>query len=254
MRQGCFLLCLSVVLTFLGCKEDDLEVHSGLVRETQTVYPTYTTNSRTFDYDETGKLISVETELGAFGSYSENYFYNSNGGLIKYEASDSEVSIDVDLIYEENLLIMSIKNSSSFALGRIRTISSYSYNTDNQRIAQIDTIINNTFLPDTSIFNWQFLYNSLGNRINEKKFDEGGNLLIENQVEFDDKTNPFFGKNYDLHYGLSYFTNPNNVLRLTRTSNGSTNIRIFHYTYDHTGFPITIREGTDDDFLQITYK
>ena len=90
--------------------------------------------------------------------------------------------------------------------------------------------------------------------INSMSFDEEGKLQGEVRLEYDERINPFFGKRSSVYGGVSYFPSPNNVLRSTRTSNGSTNIRVFHYTYDHTGFPITIREGTDDDFLQITYK
>jgi len=254
MKQGCLMFCLSVVLTFLGCNDDDFVVHSGLVSETQTVHPTSTGNSRTFDYDEKEMLISVITDLGYRGSQSTHFLYNPEGDLIRYESSNSEFGSYVDLKYKENLVTKSITVSSSFALGFPKKISTYEYNTDNQRIYQIDTVIKNMAPPDTTIFHWQFLYNSQGSIINKKQFDDEGKLLREHKLEYDNKINPFFGKNSGFYGELNLFTTQNNISRSTEIFNNTTSVFEYFYTYDNQGFPIEIRKEMREDYLQITYK
>ncbi len=259
MRQGCFLLCLLVILIFLGCNDDDFVVHSGLVEQVQRVYPTYTNKLLTFDYDEIGKVVSVNRDIGYRGISSINYFYDSAGALIKFSESNCETCFSGKATYKNGLLLKSTSFISGYVYDNKRKISTYNYNTDNQRISQIDTtitdaIINNTYLPDTTIIQKQFNYNSQGNIISMKVFDEKGNLLSEREFEYDDRINPFFRKNSSFFGGVRYFSCPNNITRTTILINDSTRVLESFYSYDNLGFPTEIRKGASDNYLQLRYK
>lgn len=196
-----FVLVLLNSFSFSCSSDDDSEQQPNLsqnklvktekISDTRKVNYTYNTNdllsslsgtynsfeyASNFTYDLENKLTEWNYQESGSSSYSDNYTYtyNSSGLLASYSSNTQNVSLD----YNGNVVTLT---------GTIQG------NTN----SQVELILNNngliTKLTESNKYT-NFSYDSNGNLISAKSYNNSNNLLAEFTLQYDTKINPFYGQ------------------------------------------------------------
>ena len=191
-----------------------------------------------FTYDSENRLTEWSYQETGSSSYSDTYTYtyNSNGLLSGYSAN----SEDVTITYNGNIITLT---------GQIEG------NANSQ--AEIELGNNGLiikFIESNQYTN--FGYDSNGNLVSAKSYDNTDNLLSEFTIEYDDKINPFYGQLESIYierlieffwefdgiyiggfegYGFPFLKN--NIISINEVSVRTTT---FSYIYDSENYPTNV--------------
>jgi len=257
------LILLNVIL--FSCSSDDSSnnpepepttsklVKTEKISETRKVDYTYNSNDlisslngtynsfgyiSDFTYDSENRLTEWNYQETGSSSYSDTYTYtyNSNGLLSSYSAN----SEDVTITYNGNTITLT---------GQIEG--------DTNAQAELELDNNGLIIKLTESNQYtNFGYDSNGNLISAKSYDNSDNLLSEFIIQYDNKTNPFYGQlesiyierfieffwEFDGIYiggfeGYSFPFLKNNITSINEVSGGTTS---FSYTYDNENYPTNV--------------
>lgn len=206
-----------------------------------------------FTYNSENKLIERDYQETGPSSYSDTYTYtyNSNGLLSTY-SSNSE---NVTLVYNGTTVTLT---------GTIEGIQ------NSQAVLNLNNNGLVIKLTESSQYT-NFDYDSVGNLISAKLYDNTNNLLSEFAIHYDNKVNPFYGQFGSIYIerfveffwefdqilingfeGYSFPFQKNNITSITKVGGETTS---YSYLYDSDNFPSQISgESSGDNFTcQIEY-
>ena len=206
-----------------------------------------------FTYNSDNKLIEWGYQETGSSSYSDTYAYtyNSNGLLSSY-SSNSE---NVTLVYNGTTVTLT---------GTIE---------GNQNSQAVLDLNNNGLIIKLTKSNryTNFGYDSVGNLISAKSYDNTNNLLSEFTLQYDNKINPFYGQfgsiyierfveffwEFDSIYinsfeGYSFPFQKNNITAILKAGGETTT---YSYLYDSDNYPTKINGASSGDnfTFQIEY-
>lgn len=274
MKNTKFLLtALLVSIVFISCSSDD--DNPGDPVETQKLVKTEKASSGNlkidYEYDSenlltkaTGTYLNFgyestfsyidnkltkwkEVETGQFPSNTEqNFTYDGQGRLASY-IGDTE---DVTLTYDGNKVTLS---------GTIEG--------DENATAQLDLNANGLITKFTEANQYtDFQYDSNGNMISAKTFDNNDNPIAAFDITYDAKINPFYGQfksiylerfieffwDFDGVYfsGFEGYSFPFQKNNITSIKENNVQFVSYAYSYDGENYPLIVDEDYDGDIFQ----
>ena len=199
-----FLSIILLIILSYSCASDDNSdtqepdqietnkmVKTEKVSETKKVAYTYTDN---------GLLSSSIGTSPNFGS-TANLTYNSNGKLMVWdhqETGSSTYSDTQNFSYDNTGLLTSYAaNTENVSLVYNGNIVSLTGTIEGDSNSEAELVLNNQGLVVKFTESHQytnFEYDSNGNMITTKSYDNSDNLIVEYTLSYDTKTNPFYGQ------------------------------------------------------------
>lgn len=261
MKKTKLILALILInLLLFSCSSDNSELQSTTsklvktekISENKKVNYTYNSNNlisslngtynnfvytSNFTYDSENRLTVWNYQETGSSSYNDTYTYtyNSNGLLSGYTANTQNVSIT----YNGNIITLT---------GTIEG------DTNSQAVLELNNNGLITKLTENNKYT-NFGYDSNGNMISARSYDNSNNLLSEFTIQYDNKTNPFYGQFKSIYLerfieffwefdgisiggfeGYSFPFLKNNITSINKVSGGTTT---FSYTYDSENYPKT---------------
>lgn len=200
-----------------------------------------------FTYDSSDKLTEWNYQENGSSSYSDDYVYNydTNGNLTSYTANNENVNLEYN--------------------GNIITASGTIEGNSNSE-ADLELNANGMVIKLTEVNQYtNFEYNSNGNMITAKSYDNSDNLLLEYTLNYDDKINPFYGQLESIYIerfieffwefegifisgfeGYSFPFLKNNITSISKTGGETTT---YTYVYDSENYPTDVNGETSGDTI-----
>lgn len=222
----------------------------GVLTKAIGTYPNFGHES-TFTYTNNNLTKWKEVETGQFPSNSEqNFTYDAEGRLSKYIGSSENVT----LIYTGNQVTLT---------GTIEG--------DANASAQLELNNNGLITKFTESNQYtNFQYDSAGNMVSAKAYDNNDNPISVFTITYDDKINPFYGQfrsiyierfieffwEFDGIYvsgfeGYSFPFQKNNITSITQNT---LPIATYMYSYDAENYPLIVDEDYDGDIFNYTIE
>ena len=245
-------LVKSIQLLIDPLRVDYIYNNMNLLSNTITVDGTNIRLEEDYTYNSDNKLTIREynsqinniTERG-----KQNYIYNSNGNLINYFYSTNDININIE--YNGNILTVSGKDSGNSNINANLEL--------NNKGLVIKLNRSNTYT--------KFEYDSNGNIISTKNYDNSNNLLNEFILNYDNKINPLYGQfesiyierfihnflydaNAYILIGIRDYSFPflkNNITSVSKNSNETVTVDL---KYDNENYPINVYE----EYSRNTYE
>ena len=217
------------------------------------------------------KKTEVETKGDDVDLYTTEHFYNNQKQLIReetdYKNRRNERYVTTSYKYYNNgFLSDEVKvTSSEHPLTGVQTETTYvdkhtTYNGNVviviERVYRKDS--NNIQHPDTS--STTTVYTFAGENPIKKEVTDSNGYKIVYEYRYDSHKNPLIqpknnGKITDFTYSLNELISRNNVIAITKTStpangrNVTTTHETFEYTYNQSGYPLTIKHYENNQLV-----
>jgi hypothetical protein len=238
-RQIPFLILLSIVLLYYGCKKKDTSNPAASGNQNCLLTKTVITgiSEQDFQYDKSNRLVKTIS-----GKDSSVYEYLSDGTLkISYTNLDSGKPLPayVLLSFDQKGRVISAYDFLAAGSDVVQHRSmSCSYQETTRRI---DISPNSTVINPGRGTHFILYLDANGNITHEQQFEDIDSLTSESFYTYDDKPNPQQTPNM-LNFPESLFPPVNNVLIKTLhvfPQKQNSNKLVYQYTYSASGYPQT---------------
>lgn len=257
----------------ISCSSDDNsdpdpEPPSSKLVKTEKISDTKKVDYTYNDTDLLSSYIGISDENG----YTSNFTYNSQGQLTEwsFEETGSFPSSSVtNFTYNADGLL------SGYSYASNSVVITYNGNTvslsgtiEGDANAEAELLLNEDGLITKFTESYQYTvfgYDSNGNMINAKSYDNDDNPIAEFNIMYDDKINPFYGQfesiyierfleffwEFDGIYisgyeGYSFPYHKNNITSIQEVGGDPLN---YTYTYDGDGYPTLVNESELGDIF-----
>lgn len=225
--------------------------NKGILSSATGTYPNFGYISN-FTYDSNDKITKSSFQETGSSTYSDtqNFNYDSQGRLISYSANTENVNIE----YNGNIVTLTGTiegNSNSEAKLELNSNGLISKFTESNQYTN-------------------FEYDSNGNMIVAKSYNNNNNLIREFAISYDTKINPFYGQSSSIYIerfieffwefdgiyisgfgGYSFPFFKNNILSISKN-----NITIINYVYvyDNDNYPTNVSENSTSGIFDYTIE
>ncbi|WP_146740289.1 hypothetical protein [Flavobacterium lacus] len=197
-----------------------------------------------FSYDATNKITEWNHQETGSGTFSSNTFftYDNSGNLISYDA--------VNLTYNGNIITV------TGTIGGNQNATIFLEKNFNGLITKLTENDNYTI----------FEYNSDGNLIVAKNYNNSNVLLSTFNINYDQKLNPFYGQLASIYVerfieffypfdgiyisGFEGYSFPFIKNNITSISENNIELTTYNYTYDTENYPLHIIGNSSTDTIE----